>query len=57
MGQLTKGDEVSTIGGIVGKVTKVSDDYIAVEISDGVEMKFQKSAISATLPKGTLKSI
>ena len=57
MGQLTKGDEVSTIGGIVGKVTKVNDDYIAVEISDGVEMKFQKSAISATLPKGTLKSI
>ena len=57
MSQLSKGDEVSTIGGIVGKVAKVTDDYIAVEISAGVELKFQKSAVSATLPKGTLKSI
>ena len=57
MGGITKGDEVSTVAGIVGKGTKVTDDYIAVEIASGVEMKFQKNAIVATLPKGTLKSI
>ncbi len=54
---LNKGDEVVTSGGIVGKVTKVTDDYIAVEISDNVEIKFQKGAVVAALPKGTLKGI
>ena len=46
-----------TSGGIIGKVTKVTDDFVVVEISDNVELKFQKQAIAATLPKGTLKSI
>ena len=57
LGGLQKGDEVVTIGGIIGKVTKVTDDFVVVEISDNVELKFQKQAIAATLPKGTLKSI
>lgn len=57
LGGLQKGDEVVTSGGIVGKVTKVTDDFVVVEIADNVELKFQKQAISATLPKGTLKSI
>ena len=57
LGGLQKGDEVVTSGGIVGKVVKVSDDFVVVEIADNVELKFQKQAIAATLPKGTLKSI
>ncbi len=52
-----KGDEVVTTGGIAGKITKVSDDFVVLEVSDTVEMKFQKGAIAATLPKGTLKAI
>ena len=57
LGGLQKGDEVVTSGGIIGKVTKVTDDFVVVEISDNVELKFQKQAIAATLPKGTLKAI
>jgi len=54
---LAKGDEVVTNGGIAGKITKVTDDFVAVEVSDGVELKIQKVAVSSTLPKGTLKGI
>ncbi|BAU72739.1 preprotein translocase subunit YajC [Metapseudomonas furukawaii] len=54
---LQKGDEVVTSGGIAGKVTKVADDFVVIEVSDNVELKFQKGAIAATLPKGTLKAI
>jgi len=54
---LQKGDEVVTAAGIAGKVTKVTDDFVLVEVADKVELKFQKSAIAATLPKGTLKAI
>lgn len=57
LGNLQKGDEVVTSGGIAGKVTKVADDFVVVEVSDNVELKFQKGAIAATLPKGTLKAI
>lgn len=52
-----KGDEVVTTAGIAGKVTKVTDDYVQVEVSPTVVLSFQKGAISATLPKGTLKAI
>ncbi|MBC3422758.1 MULTISPECIES: preprotein translocase subunit YajC [unclassified Pseudomonas] len=54
---LQKGDEVVTNGGIAGKIVKVSDDFVVLEVSDNVELKFQKGAIAATLPKGTLKAI
>lgn len=54
---LQKGDEVVTSGGIAGKVAKVSDDFVVLEVSDTVELKIQKAAIAATLPKGTLKAI
>jgi preprotein translocase subunit YajC len=57
LGGLQKGDEVVTSGGIAGKITKVSDDFVILEVSDTVELKFQKGAIAATLPKGTLKAI
>jgi preprotein translocase subunit YajC len=54
---LAKGDEVVTSGGILGKVNKVSDDYVTIEIAGNVEIKLQKHAVSATLPKGTIKQI
>ncbi len=57
IGNLQKGDEVVTSGGIAGKVAKVSDDFVVIEVSDTVELKIQKVAIAATLPKGTLKAI
>jgi preprotein translocase subunit YajC len=55
--EMSKGDEVVTNAGIAGKVTKVTDDYIQVEVAKDVVLTFQKHAISATLPKGTIKAI
>jgi len=54
---LNKGDEVVTAGGVVGTITKVEDDFVKVQVSDQVEMRVQKTAVGATLPKGTLKSL
>lgn len=52
-----KGDEVVAGGGIVGKITKVTDSYITLEVAAGTEMVFQRGAIVQLLPKGTLKSL
>jgi preprotein translocase subunit YajC len=57
IGGISKGDEVMTSGGLLGKVTKVSDDYIAIVVAEGVELKIQKSSVSAALPKGTISQI
>lgn len=54
---LEKGNEVVTAGGIVGKITKLGDQYASVEIAPSVELTVQRSAISQLLPKGTIKSI
>lgn len=54
---LQKGDEVATIGGVLGKVTKVSEDNVSIEIADNVVIQVQKAAVQNTLPKGTIKSI
>ena len=54
---LGKGDEVVTQGGMAGRITKVGDDFIAVEIAEKVEIQIQKSAIALVLPKGTLKNL
>jgi preprotein translocase subunit YajC len=54
---LNKGDEVVTTSGILGKITSLDDSYIVLNVSDKVEMKFQRVHIHAVLPKGTLKSI
>jgi preprotein translocase subunit YajC len=54
---LQKGDEVVTSGGALGKVTKVSDNYLNLEIAPNVEITVQKSAIQTMLPKGTLKNV
>ena len=57
MSGLNKGDEVVTSGGVAGRITKVADDFIVLEVSDNVEIKVQKVAVAAALPKGTLKDI
>jgi preprotein translocase subunit YajC len=57
MAGLNKGDEVVTAGGIVGTVNKVEDDFIKVQVANNVELRIQKSAVGATLPKGTIKSL
>lgn len=54
---LGKGDEVVTNSGILGKITKLDDNYVVLQVADNVELKFQKVAVHAVLPKGTLKSI
>jgi len=54
---IAKGDEVVTQGGIVGKVVKVGDSYVTVEIAVGTEVVVQKTAVGLVLPKGTLKSL
>ena len=54
---LAKGDEVMTNSGILGKITKLEDNFLVLQVAEKVELKFQKSAVNAVLPKGTLKSI
>lgn len=54
---LQKGDEVVAVGGVLGRVTKVGENYVGVEIADGVTINVQKIAIQTVLPKGTIKSI
>jgi preprotein translocase subunit YajC len=56
LAELGKGDEVVTGGGTLGKVTKVAEGYVTVEIAPGVEILVQKSSIQLVLPKGTIKS-
>jgi preprotein translocase subunit YajC len=52
-----KGDEVVTNGGILGKVLKVDEHYMVIEVANNVELKLQKVALQAVLPKGTIKAI
>ncbi|MDR7332607.1 preprotein translocase subunit YajC [Roseateles asaccharophilus] len=52
---VAKGDEVVTAGGIVGKISKLGDNFIHLEVSTGVELQIQRSAITQVLPKGSLK--
>jgi preprotein translocase subunit YajC len=54
---LEVGDEVTINGGIMGRVTKLTDDFISLSIADNVEIKCQRQAVTAVLPKGTLKTI
>lgn len=57
LSNLNKGDEVALTGGMLGKLTKVTEDYVMVEVAPNIEISFQKAAVVATLPKGTLKNI
>ncbi len=54
---IAKGDEVVTSGGMLGKVTQVGDNFLTVEVADGLELKIQKDAIGTLMPKGTIKEV
>ena len=51
---LAKGDEVATAGGLLGKVTKLGDSYLTLELAPGIEVQLQRSAIVQVLPKGAI---
>lgn len=57
VGSLSKGDEVVTSSGILGRVKTLDDNYMVLTVSDNVDLKFQRIHVHAVLPKGTLKSI
>ena len=54
---LAKGDEVATTGGIVGRITDLGENFIQVEVADGVNVKLRRQAVEAVLPKGSLKDL
>ena len=57
LGQLSKGDEVLLNSGMHGKILKVDDNYVVINTGKSVELKFQRAAVMAMLPKGTIKQI
>ena len=57
VGALSKGDEVVMTSGMLGKITKLEGEYVVLEVSNNLELKFQKAAVHAVLPKGTIKAI
>src|SRR3990167_6832921 len=57
MDNLMVGDEVLTAGGVIGRLTKLRDNYIVIAVSKDIELTFQKNAIASVLPKGTMESI
>ena len=57
LSEIIKGDEVVTHGGIIGRVTKCGEQYLSVEIANGVEINVQRGAVAAKLEKGTIKSL
>ena len=52
---LGKGDEVVTNGGLLGKISEMGENFITLEVADGVQVKVQRQAVSALMPKGTMK--
>lgn len=54
---LTKGDEVITVGGIAGRVTDLGDNFVQLEVAEGVQVKVRRVAVEAVLPKGSLKDL
>ena len=52
---LVKGDEVVTVGGMLGKVTKLGENYVGLDVANGVEIQVQRSAVVQVLPKGSIK--
>ncbi len=52
---IAKGDEVITSGGLLGKISKVGESYLSLEVANGVELQVQRGAVVQVLPKGTIK--
>ncbi|MDA9004020.1 preprotein translocase subunit YajC [bacterium] len=57
MTSIDKGDEVITIGGMLGKVIRTEGEYLVLDVGSNVHLKFQKVSVQAVLPKGTIKGI
>jgi preprotein translocase subunit YajC len=57
VGALAKGDEIVTNGGLLGKLSKVGDNFVEVELAEGVTVKLQRNAIANVMPKGTIKGL
>jgi len=57
MDGLAKGDEVITVGGVLGSVVKVTEQYVTINIANNTEIVVQKSAVTTLLPKGTIKGL
>ncbi len=57
LSSLSAGDEVLTAGGIVGKITKVSENFITLEIAEGTEIIVQKASVVSMLPNGTIETL
>ena len=57
VGSLAKGDEVITNGGLLGRIVKVSDNFVDVELADSVVVKLQRQAVGSVMPKGTIKGL
>ena len=53
---LSTGDEIVTSGGVLGKITQIGEQFVSVEVADGVVLKIQRHTVGAVLPKGTLKN-
>ena len=54
---LSKGDEVVTNGGLLGRITGIGDNFLTVEVAEGMEVRVQRSAVAALMPKGTIKAV
>ncbi|MDH3980679.1 MAG: preprotein translocase subunit YajC [Gammaproteobacteria bacterium] len=54
---LAKGDEVVTNGGLLGRITKVGDNFVELEVADGTSVKVQRQAVANLMPKGTIKGL
>jgi preprotein translocase subunit YajC len=54
---LQKGDEVVAAGGVLGRISKIGDTYVTLEIADKVEIQVQRPAVQLVLPKGTIKNV
>ena len=54
---LAKGDEVATVGGLVGRITDLGENFARVEIAEGMEVKIRRQAVEAVLPKGSIKEL
>jgi preprotein translocase subunit YajC len=54
---LGKGDEIVTMGGMVGRITELGDEYATLEVADGVGIKIRRSSVETVLPKGSIKEM
>jgi preprotein translocase subunit YajC len=54
--ELSKGDEIVTNGGLLGKITDISDSFVTLELADNVKIKLQRHAVATVMPKGTINS-